>query len=142
MRTAVAFAALLGCLPAPAQDTVVLRLPGPPPLVLPDWLSPFPRTSNAASQATPTELNASYDAPAPPPDIVAYYEGQLHAAGIAFQTSAAGDSAIVEISAGKKAATVRIRAGNGGARVEVNYRVRRAPPPVLPPSRIPRRLRP
>jgi len=60
--------------------------------------------------------------------VVAYYERQRQAAGIAFQTRPDRTGASIEASTEKTAGTVRMDGEEGGARVEVSYTLRLPPP--------------
>jgi hypothetical protein len=129
----------LGC-SAWAQDTGVLRLPGPPPLALPAWLAPFPEARGTTGNSTPSEATSSYKALIPPPAIVAHYEGQLRAAGIRFETRPEGSGAVIEATAERHSGTVRIHGEDGVTRVEVSYGPRREPPAPAEPAFTPLRL--
>jgi len=131
-------------LPALGQDTGVLRLPGPPPLALPAWLAPVSQAQDRSGKATATEAISSYKAPIPAAAVVAYYERQLQAAGVAFQTRPDGTGASIEASTEKTAGTVRVHGEEGGARVEVSYTLRPDPPPApaTPAPPAPRVLEP
>jgi hypothetical protein len=117
------------------QASGVLQLPGPPPLALPRWLAPFPQARDRSTKATPTEGTSTYMAPGLPPDVVSHYEQHLRAAGIPFETRQDGTVTLIEGAAEKTAWTVRVREENGGTRVEVNYALRRDPPPAPPAVR-------
>jgi hypothetical protein len=107
----------------------VLRLPGPPPLALPEWLAPFPQAKEVSKKASPTEATSSYTTPAPEADVVSHYERQLGAAGIPFQTERSGMVAEIVGSTKEHSATIRVREDNSGASVEVSYGPRHDPPP-------------
>ena len=125
MRAALAIPFLW--LTAWAQSSV-LRLPGPPPLALPEWLAPVAQAKNIAKKASPTEATSSYTTDTLPADVLSHYERQLRAAGVEFQTKRDGIVTEIESSTEKYSGTVRVREENGGASVEVSYGLRHDPP--------------
>ena len=125
MRAALAIPFLW--LTAWAQSSV-LRLPGPPPLALPEWLAPVAQAKNIAKKASPTEATSSYTTDTLPADVLSHYERQLRAAGVEFQTKRDGIVTEIESSTEKYSGTVRVREENGGASVKVSYGLRHDPP--------------
>ena len=107
----------------------VISLPGPPPFAMPGWLAPFPQARDQSAGATTTDASSTYTAPAPAAAVIAHYEKEMRAAGVSFQTRQDGSAARIEVTAEKAQGTIRIRDENGVTKVDVNYGLRREPPP-------------
>jgi hypothetical protein len=63
--------------------------------------------------------------------VISHYEQQLRTAGIAFQTTRDGTGTSIEVFAEKASCAIRVRVEDGGAKVEVNYALKRDPAPSL-----------
>lgn len=124
----IAFLVAAPFLPLSGQG--VIRLPEPPPMSLPDWLAPFPQADEAIERVSSVEVTSSYTAPAAPAAVIAHYERQMHAAGIAFETKPAGGDASIELSTENTFGVIRIREQNGASAVELSYK-RGSPPPRI-----------
>ncbi|HLK68065.1 MAG TPA: hypothetical protein VKU19_31750 [Bryobacteraceae bacterium] len=130
MHSARAVPLLLVCASFSAWGQGVIRLPGPPPLALPDWLAPFPQTRDLTAKATLTEVTSAYTALGNPSSVVSHYQQQMLAAGIDFQLKPEAAGTSIEGMGETTVGIVRIREDGGGAKVEVRYAVRHDPPPV------------
>ena len=126
---------LIGASSVCGQDSSEIMLPAPPPLKMPDWLAPFPQARDQNAKATFKEATATYKALGPATAVIARYEQQMRAAGIAFQTRQGGGYTSIETEANAPYGSIRVRQETDGAEVEVTYALRREPPPDAPQAR-------
>jgi len=128
---------LVATLPAWGQGGAVLRLPGPPPLALPNWLAPVAQARDQSAKAAPTEASSAYATSEPPAAVIAHYERQMRVAGISFQTRRDGTDTWIEALTPNAAGTVRVAELKGGTTVEVKYELKHDPPPGEPEHNVP-----
>ena len=112
----------------PLSGQGVVRLPEPAPLSLPEWLAPFPQADDATERASSLEVTSSYTAPSAPAAIIAHYERQMRAAGIAYEMKPEGTGASIEMTSENTFGVIHIRQQNGAATADVTFR-RGSPPP-------------
>ena len=98
--------------------------PGSAPPAMPEWLAPFPQ----AQPATATE--GSYTALAPTADVIAHYQQEMRAAGVAFKTQGDGIGVSILASEGRASAVVQIRDNGGRSKVKVSFTLKPEPTPA------------
>jgi len=114
------------------QTANVVVLPGPPgPAAAPEWLAPFPQVRGQAASRGPT---SAYTAVAAPADVIAHYEREMRAAGVAFQTKGNGIGTTIEASTEQISAVIRVQEQDGGTKVNVSYAAKRVQTPAAAPT--------
>jgi hypothetical protein len=100
--------------------------PGSAPPAMPEWLAPFPQAQ--AQRAAGTER--SYTALAPTADVIAHYQQEMRAAGVAFTTQSDGIGVSIVASEGRASAVVQIRDDDGRSKVKVLFTFKPEPTPA------------
>ena len=95
----------------------------PPPLPMPEWLTPFPHARDESATSAPTEGVSNYTALGRTAEVVAYYQQQLRAAGIDFKAQSDGLGVSITAAKDEVSAVIRIRDYDDTSRVRVSYAI-------------------
>ena len=95
------------------------------PMQLPDWIEVFPGGSDQTTTVSAVEVDVSYSAPVPPPEVIGFYRERLTKAGVEVQASFNGIGTTIQASTEKNACVIRI--GESANDAVVNVKCSRKP---------------